>query len=226
MSGSGPLNTFRHSRSQGLESLESHREFSSCISCLSEIFRQTFYGHKLRKKEKSDHTFCINNHVKASCGMLFFTKIKSLKNHKNSELIEILGCVHRMTLQKKNLGKELQDEPVWSLVVYCERFKMRTDLVSMWLSTLCNMSRDATSPFCNPSPRTRPSPCCEPTPRWGTNTKSWDPGGKPGVEARCYPDPDLLRGARPRNKRPADSRSVVLFVKLRILHFVLEVKSL
>jgi len=88
------------------------------------------------------------------------------------------------------------------------------------------MSREATSPFCNPSPRPAPSPACEPTPRWGTNTKSWDPGGKPGVEARCYPEDLLRRETRETLQRPANSRSVVLFVKIRILHFVLEVKSL
>ena len=111
MSGSGPLKTFRHSRSQGLESLESHRESSSCIRDIPSdiLWTQT-------EKEKSDHTFCIK-HVKASCGMPFFTKIKSLKKHKLCELIEILGCVHRMTLPK-TLGGELQDDAVRSLVVY------------------------------------------------------------------------------------------------------------
>ena len=50
--------------------------------------------------------------------MLFFTKIKSLKKHKLSELIEILGCVHRMTLQKA-LGtnyKMSRSDLLWYIV--------------------------------------------------------------------------------------------------------------
>jgi len=50
--------------------------------------------------------------------------------------------------------------------------------------------------------------------------------GTLGVSQALRRGVSLLRIGRGAREEPANSRSVVLFVKLRILHFVLEVKSL
>ena len=119
MSGPGPLKTFLDI--QGLKALKALRATVN-PHLVSELLIRDIPSDILwtqtEKERKSDHTFCIN-HVKASCGMLFFTKIKSLKKHKLSELIEILGCVHRMTLQKP-LGmnyKMSRSDLLWYIVM-------------------------------------------------------------------------------------------------------------
>ena len=90
MSGPGPLKTFLDI--QGLKALKALRATVN-PHLVSELLIRDIPSDILwtqTEKEKSDHTFCIK-HVKASCGMLFFTKIKSLKNTNSVNLLRSWG---------------------------------------------------------------------------------------------------------------------------------------